>query len=203
MDGGGATLPRYRMAASVVSICNRALDYLGQKPITSLEDGSASAGILNRMYEGTRNLVLRSYPWNCATARATLAALTTTPDWEFDYEYQLPDDCLRVLEFKDAITYNIKWRIEGRKLRTTEAGPVYIRYLREITDPAEFDPMLADAIAARLAADCAISITGEASKRQLSLQFYDMVLKEARRIDSREQSQDEAVVADTWLTSRL
>jgi hypothetical protein len=30
-----------------------------------------------------------------------------------------------------------------------------------------------------------------------------MTLKEARRIDAREQSQDEAVVADTWLTARL
>lgn len=191
------------MTASVVSICNRALDYLGQKPITSLEDGSAAAGILNRMYEGTRNLVLRSYPWNCATARTSLAALTSTPDWEFDYEYQLPTDCLRVIEYKDAVPYNIKWRIEGRKLRTTESGPVYIRYIREVTDAAEFDPMLADAIAARLAADCAISITGEASKRQLALQVYDLTLKEARRIDSKEQSQDEVITADTWTRARL
>src|SRR3546814_6931193 len=83
---------------SVVSICNRALTLLGQKTITSLEDNSQAARLCVESYGPTRDAVLRDHPWNCAIARADLAALSEAPAFEFGRQFQLPPDCLRVLE---------------------------------------------------------------------------------------------------------
>ena len=191
------------MPSSVVAICNRALDYLGQKTITSLDDASTAAAIMKRQYTLTRDTVLRGYPWNCAISRASLAALTDAPTWGYDQQFELPSDCLRVLNVEDDDTYEIKWRVEGRRILCDEAAPLNIRYIARVEDPSALDEMCADAIATRLAADCAISITGETSKFQAMTQLFELRIKEARRIDSIEQSQDEEIVADTWLTARL
>ena len=190
------------MAESVVAICNRALDYLGQSPITSLEDGSTAARIMSRQYATSRDVVLRSYPWNCAMARASLAALVEAPAWGFLKQYQLPVDCLRVVEIDGDVDSRIQWRVEGRRLLCDEAGPLNIRYLRQIADPTEIDAMCGDAIAARLAADTARSITGSTSDVEMMMARLRMIMDEARATDGREQSQDDGIVADDWLAAR-
>lgn len=190
------------MAESVVAICNRALDYLGQSPITSLDDGTAAARIMSRQYATSRDIVLRSYPWNCAMARVSLAALTSAPAWGFTKQYQLPVDCLRVVEIQGDVDSRIGWRVEGRRLLCDEAGPLRIRYLRQIVDPTEIDALCGDAIAARLAADTARSITGSASDVEMMMARLRMIMDEARATDGREQSQDDGIVADDWLASR-
>src|SRR3546814_2945523 len=98
---------------SVVSICNRALTLLGQKTITSLEDNSQAARLCVESYGPTRDAVLRDHPWNCAIARADLAALSEAPAFEFGRQFQLPPDCLRVLELWGS---RARWKIEGRRL---------------------------------------------------------------------------------------
>ncbi len=190
------------MAESVVAICNRSLDYLGQAPITSLEDGTAAARIMARQYATSRDVVLRSYPWNCAMARVSLAALVETPTWGFLKQYALPVDCLRVVEIEGDVDSRIAWRIEGRRILCDEAGPLNVRYLRQITDPTEIDALCGDAIAARLAADTARSITGSASDVEMMMARLRMIMDEARATDGREQSQDDGIVADDWLASR-
>lgn len=191
------------MAISVVSIVNAALDYLGQTPITSIDENSLGARVMQRSYDRSRDAVLRAYPWNCAMGRAVLAAETTAPAWGFAVQYPLPVDCLRVLEILDDVTLDIPWRVEGRRILTDQPAPLKIRYVRQITDPSEFDPLVADVLAVRLAADTTRQITGSASDTQAMVQLYTLRLSEARRIDALEQSQDTEIVADLWTNSRL
>jgi ABC-type amino acid transport substrate-binding protein len=191
------------MASSVVAICNRACDYLGAAPVTSLEDGSKLSGLLLRNYELARDTILRSYPWNCATARASLAALTTAPAWGYAFQYQLPVDCLRVVEMDGYLDQGIAWRVEGLRLLTDAGGPVRIRYIQRVDDPAQFDPALADAIAARLAADIAYAVTGNASQAQALTQLAEARLLAARRVDAIEQSQDDRMRAEDWMDARF
>jgi hypothetical protein len=190
------------MAVSVIAICNRACDYLGAAPVTSLEDGSKLSGLLLRNYELARDTILRLYPWNCASARASLAALTTPPAWGFANQFQLPVDCLRVIEVDGALEFGVSWRIEGQRLLCDEPGPVLIRYIQRVTDPAQLDAQLVDAIAARLAADIAYAVTGNASQAQTLTQLAEARVLSARRIDALEQSQDDRVRAETWLADR-
>lgn len=191
------------MAESIVAICNRALDYLGQSPIISLEDGSPPAAILSRSYGPARDKVLRSYPWNCARRRAALPALTIAPAFGFAHSFQLPPDCLRVLNVQDEIEGAITWRVEGRTILSDEAAPLRICYVARIDDVTLFDPMLDDVIAARLAADVAYGITGTHKAQEAMRDLYAEQMVLARRADAREQSSDDALIADAWLGSRI
>ena len=59
--------------ASVIDICNKALDKLGQNPIISLTDGNKAANLCTRNWPLVRDQVLREHPWNFAMKRAILA----------------------------------------------------------------------------------------------------------------------------------
>ena len=93
--------------ATEVSICSNALRRLGDDPITSLTDDTERARLCNAFYADARDACLRSHPWNFAITRASLAQLSATPVYGFDYQFALPTDpfCLRVLamEFEDYV----------------------------------------------------------------------------------------------------
>lgn len=191
------------MTISVVSICNRALDMLGADPITALTDTSKSARLCNRNYEPVRDAVLRAYPWNSAMARASLAASADTPEFDYAYQYEAPADFLRMWRINEDDEGLVKWRLEGRKILTDQPAPLYIVYVKQITDPAEFDPLLADAISARLAAEIAYSLTGSASVKQEAENSYLRRLAEARKVDAQEIGIPDELTAPDWIESRL
>ena len=83
--------------ASVVNMCNPALNQLGAGAITALTENSKNARLCNARYETVRDAVFRSHPWNCLIKRQQLAADSDTPSWGFTYQFTLPADCLRVL----------------------------------------------------------------------------------------------------------
>lgn len=190
------------MAISAVAICNRALDLLGQPPIAAFTDASKTAAACSRAYEPSRDAVLRSYPWNSATTRVALPALATAPAWGFARQFPLPTDCLRVLDSEGDLA-GVVWRREGNRILTDTTAPLRIRYIAQVTDPAQFDPMLADVIAAHIASQIAYAITGSNETAARMLALYERVHRDARAMDAREQSQDEELGADTWLNSRL
>ena len=191
------------MTVSVVSICNRALDTLGADPITSLEDTSKAGRLCSRNYVISRDAVLRAYPWNCAMARASLAALTETPAFGFAYYYQLPTDFLRLWRLQDDDEGVVKWRIEGRRIATDQAAPLLIVYAQVVEDPAQFDALLVDALAARLAADIAYSLVGSQQAQAAAWDVYRAKLTEARQIDAQEQGVPDEFSAPDWIESRL
>lgn len=187
------------MSTSIVAICNRALDLIGADPIVSLDDPNKPARLASRNFPAARDAVLRAYPWNGAMRRARLAALASEPEWGFARQYQLPDDALRILGLSD--DGESAWRIEGRRILTDAGPPLEILYIARIEDPADFDPLLADAIAARLAADIAYALAGSSTGQQAALQLYQLRLAEARMVDAQEGTAA-ALTADAWLAAR-
>ena len=83
--------------ASVVDICNSALNLLGASTITTLTEDSKNARLCNQRYEPIRNRTFRSHAWNCLTKRVQLAKDSAAPVVEFANQFTLPSDCLRVL----------------------------------------------------------------------------------------------------------
>ena len=69
--------------ASVVDICNGALNQLGATTILSLTEDSKNARLCNSRYTQVRDSLFRSHPWNCLQKRVELAADTDTPAWGF------------------------------------------------------------------------------------------------------------------------
>lgn len=194
------------MTVSTVSICNAALDMLGADVITALADESKEARLCNRNYERVRDATLRAYPWNCALARTNLAADGSAPSWGYERQFLLPEGpdpahCLRVLSINGEVDYGLRYKVEGRKILTDEAAPLEISYIARVTDPALFDPLLVDAIAARLAMDLAYPLTGSVSLAQAMSEAYAEKLAEARMVDAQEGSADD-FTAPEWLESR-
>ena len=168
--------------ASVVQICNSALNQLGASSITALTDDSKNARLCNERYTTIRDAVFRAHPWNCLIKRVQLAQDSDTPARGFDYQYTLPADCLRILGIKD---YNSDYKIEGRKLLISESE-VYLIYLAQITDVNELDVLLRETISAHLAQDIAYAITANLQVANLMAEKYQAKLSEARHADSSE-----------------
>ena len=190
------------MAISTVSICNRALDLLGADPITSLEDGSKAANLCLRNFEPSADSVLRLYPWNAALRRARLPALSDTPAWGYLYQYQLPQGpepafCLRLLEIDNGSDY----RIEGRRILADYAAPLDILYIGRVTDTATFDPLLAEAVAVKLAVHLAGNLTESGSRVEAARNYLREILAQAKAIDAQEGGAASLVV-DAWLQAR-
>jgi hypothetical protein len=195
------------MPISDIAICNRALDMLGADPIVSFDDASQVGRLCRRNNEPVRGAVLRAYPWNPAIRRAALPKLAEAPEWGFAFQYALPEGpeppcCLRVLaiesEAEDAAS---EYRIEGRRILSDEGPPLRILYIARIADPTRFGPLLADAIAARLAAELAYPLTASTALGQAMAQSYRDKLVEARATDAQEGSAGR-LSAGEWLESR-
>lgn len=185
---------------SVVAICNRALDMLGADPVTSLDDNTKAARLCARNYEPVRDAVLRAYPWNAAVRRAALAALAEAPAWGYARQFQLPEGpepepCLRLLAIEGESEFGLRYKIEGRRVLSNEGAPLRILYIARIEDPSQLDPMLADVIATRLAADLSYSLTASAALGQTLMEIYQAKLAEARMTDAAEGVPDDIVSA--------
>ena len=168
--------------ASVVDICNGALNQLGASTILSLTEDSKNARLCNARYTQVRDSLFRSHPWNCLIKRVELAKDTATPSWGFSYQFTLPADCLRVLTI---LNYDYDYKIEGRKI-VANHGTVKIQYVSRITDPNQYDELLRETISAALAADIAYAITS--SNKHTIEEYLEIIekLKEARFVDATE-----------------
>ena len=181
--------------ASVVDLCNRALDLLGAANITALTENSKEARLCNGNFDDVRDAVLRSHPWNAAITRKALPSDSDTPAFGFSFQFSLPTDpfCLRVLSFwnsnvnNDVAAYdsNVMFKIEGRKVLSNE-DTCNIIYIGRITDTEQYDSLLNKAISARLAAEIAYNITGSNTVASNMLTIYEARLKEAKGVDSME-----------------
>ena len=192
--------------ASVVEICNGALNQLGATTILSLTEDSKNARLCNSRFTQVRDAVFRSHPWNCLQKRVELAADTTAPAWGFSYAYTLPADCLRLLRILD---YDSNYKVEGRKILSNTSS-MKILYIGRITDPNEYDESLRETLSAALGADIAFAVT---SNNQTATNMYNLFqdkLKDARFVDSTEgQNLDQdlgmsdQIDASTFINSRF
>jgi len=192
--------------ASVVDICNGALNQLGASTILTLTEDSKNARLCNARYTQVRDAVFRSHPWNCLQKRVQLAADTDTPAWGFTKQYTLPADCLRVLTILD---YDADYKIEGRKI-LTDNSTMKILYISRIEDPNEYDELLRETLSAALAADIAYAVTSSNPTASNMYNLFQDKLKDARFVDSTEgqnmnpeKGMADVIGADTFINSRF
>lgn len=186
-------------ATSRVRISNLAIVMLGAEPIMSPTEGSQQAIIANLFWDQNLKTVLEMFPWNCARAQASIAALTTTPEYGYDYQYELPVSpwCLRVIGMDGDYDY----RIVGRKLETDAESPISIEFTKLITDYNELDAMVVEVIAARLAWKMAYRITRSRKVEEDMKNLFYESFAQAKLEDARTgiTTVDEI---DTWITAR-
>lgn len=188
--------------ASVVSICNRALQKLGANRIQAISDDTKSAKACNTVYEPVRDSLLRAHAWGFSIARASLAAESPAPTWGRANSFPLPADCLRILPPYPEDNYSTIDRvIEGRKILTDESSPLYLRYVKKVTDPSEMDAIFCELLSTRMAFEMCEELTQSNSKKEALRTDVKEILGEARRINAFENPSGD-LPEDDWITAR-
>jgi hypothetical protein len=177
--------------ATDLEVCNLALDILKEGQITSLDEDRSAARWMKRNYPIMRNMVMTTHIWKFAMFRAKLDEDAEPPDFEWAHRFRKPADCLRVLPLRVGGRidgYLIPHQVEGDYILTNAPAPLYVRYLRCVTNPAEFPPLFVDALAGKLAERIAHKLTGKMSMVELGAAQYKEALMLAASIDSAEGS---------------
>jgi len=192
--------------ASIVGICNGALNQLGATTILSLTEDSKNARLCNSRFTQVRDALFRTHPWNCLQKRIQIAADSTAPAWGFSFAYTLPADCLRLLKILD---YDSNYKVEGRKILSNTSS-MKILYIARVIDPNEYDELLRETLSASLSADIAFAVTSNNTTSQNMYQLYQEKLRDARFVDSTEgQNVDQdlgmadVIDAGTFINSRF
>ena len=174
---------------SEVAICNTALAWLGQTPITTLDDpADPNAEKCRNVYPFVRDAVLEEREWTFARARAT-STTEQRDDWDQWYKHSFPEDWLTVSNvYEDANSEeNIEWVREGRYI-LTKYETVYMRGLKRIVDTGQFSNLFVQALAARMAADLAVPLTQDRQMQADMWQLYQAKLMEAAARDGYQGS---------------
>jgi hypothetical protein len=191
--------------ASVVDICNGALNQLGASTILTLTEDSKNARLCNARYTQVRDSLFRSHLWNCLTKRVELAKDTETPSWGFSYQFTLPADCLRVVTI---LNYDYDYKVEGRKILANH-GTLKIQYISRVEDPNQYDELLRETISAALSADIAYAVTSSNPVANNMYKLFQDKLREARFVDATEgqstnpdNGQSDVIGSSSFINSR-
>ncbi len=188
--------------ASVVQICNRALQKLGAKRIVSLTEDSTNARACNVAYQSILDAELRAHPWSFAISRSSLAADSDEPEFGRTASYTLPSDFLYLLDDYPEYLINDKdWIIEGRKIYTNDSAPLNIRFVYRVTDPNLMDPLFQEALSAKMAAELCEELTQSNTKKADLKDDYKDAITRAKRTNAIEKISAESPL-DTWITAR-
>ena len=188
--------------ASVVDIYNRALQKLGAKRITSVDENSNAAQELNQCYSDVRDAALEEHRWSFAIERAAIAADSPVPIWGRDNSFTLPSDCLKVIPpYPEDDNVDRDWVIEGRKVITDETSPLYIRYIKQITDPNQMSPLFREYLACKLAFEICEKLTQSNTKKEGLREDMKEVISQAKKSNGI-QSVPAYSPDDTWLATR-
>lgn len=185
------------MAVTQIQICNSALTKIGADRISSITQDTKSAVILNSIYDQIRDAVLRAHPWNFAIKRAALAPTSTTPAFEYTYAYDLPSDCLRIL---DLDSLDIDFVVENGQILSDEST-LNVRYIYRNEDESLWDSCFAEAMSWRLARELAFALRQSAPLIDACDKGYEKALREARTMDGAEGIIRDAEIV-TWTDSR-
>lgn len=185
--------------ATDVGVCNSALVKIGAATITSLGDATKEARTCNEQYAKIRDAVLEAHPWNFAIKRSSLALSGTSPAFEYQNAFQLPADCLRVINVQED---DLEFHVEGQTLVTDEAV-IQIRYISRIVDPSLFTATFSEALACRLAVELAYSLANNSALANTMMQAYLAQLKEARSTNAQGGGTPRSITASDWINSRF
>ena len=194
------------MAVSETSICNMALGVIGAKPINSFNDDASTPAIRCRLfYEPTRDALLRSHFWRFASARKVLVQDDTDPVYEWDNQFILPVDLLRVKSiyenrFSDENIHS--YALEGERLLTNDST-VSLRYVKKVTDTSKFDPLFVKVFVLLLADELIGPVAG--GDKRIQKKIDDALAKlmpAVRALDSQETNTIGEGELETWNDAR-
>lgn len=167
--------------ASAIKINSNALILLGHTPISTFSDPGSGAQVAANLYETSYRAMLSDHRWRFATKKVQLARLSTAPDNEFSYQFQLPTDLITLIKLQETGNYEIY----GDKVYTNRTT-CNIDYVYRI-DESFLTPSFTKALEFFLAAQYAIPVTGNSTRMKEYTSLYEAQLRRAKHTDSAER----------------
>lgn len=196
-----------------VALANLALVQVGAARVTDLSQTGRSANAVNAAYDQVRRSELEANIWTFARTRAQLSAETTTPAFEYGYQYVLPSDCLRLISiegagaawYPDPIEAEAEqyqpFQIEGRRILTNMAAPINIKYVFDETVVANWSAAFTMMVGCRLAQVIAFDLSDTATlSDRLRERYYEALQRAA--LSNEIQSPASRRPASSWEASR-
>lgn len=180
---------------SYISVINAALLKLGVKPIVSIEDQVDGARYAKLRYDSVRQRCIAEHTWNFARKRVSLAHLSTTPAFQYGYQFQLPSDLIRLGD--PGIT---DFSVEGNLLLCDDAT-IDLIYFADITDPTQWPAYFVELVVVSLAFELCTALTQSAELKAQLTDELSGTEKKAKFRNAREQAQ-RVFRAETHLDSR-
>ena len=187
-------MPSNNPMVSETSICNQALQWLGQDPITSLNDNNTTAEWMRNNYPFLRDAVLEERMWTFATVR--IKSETADMDaWGVQYSHAIPANWISVFRCYENVnaygggTIDKTFRVEGQNVLSS-CSTVYLWGIQHVEDTGQFSPLFVQALAARLAADAAIPFTENRELQRDMWGLYGDKLREAAARDGQQGGND-------------
>jgi hypothetical protein len=174
-------------------LCNLALAEIGDSySITDINETSNQAAVCRLFFAPTRDALLRSHQWNFARTLADLSALSDDPIFGWDYQFSLPSDFIRLVEFNglDSWTTEDDFQIangpSGGLILLTDEDEASITYIKRVTDANLFDPLFVEAFTLRLAARICTKLTKDDAIRDRLRKDAMEAMGRARQTDANE-----------------
>jgi len=202
--------------STALEIDNMALNRVGAKVITAAQlaaDTEVSPKYCNLHYDQTRRALLRSHWWRFARAREELST-TTTPDFEWDYAFDLPSDFLRLISVYENNTTASQntlysYKLEGSLLLSDQSS-CYLRYVKDEETVSNFDPLFIEVLVLQLALKFTYPIAGTGSTGQrlateIKQELYGRngLMSRARVLDRQEMNTIGRADRKTWNDARV
>lgn len=191
------------MSNSKTSICSNASLMLGGNAINDVDnDTTARARLASNLFPTISRYVLAQHPWACCRTRTTLNPDSTTPAFDWNYQYTLPGDFQRIIGVGQEgmeVPYVIESDENGARKLLCDDAPLYLRYSRANDNVGSWDDLLVTAVTMAMRQVMAYPLTQSASLEQLIDQAIEPILMRARSIDA--QNQPPEVLGDYRLLS--
>jgi|WetSurMetagenome_2_1015567.scaffolds.fasta_scaffold239667_1 hypothetical protein len=184
------------MANIDIDLCNLALVNLGCDQIVSLQNEKASAKLLFLKYEPCLKEVLRAFPWGFARASVKLA-VAQEEFFGFDYAYQYPVNCVKVLKLwsdgsreqlkNEESQFGVRVNTAGdSRIIVSDLGEAYADYTRFIDNSDVFDAEFVTAFTYKLAAEIGNAKSANAQLVGEMIQRYQLAINAARSSSATE-----------------
>jgi hypothetical protein len=168
-----------------LDLCSMALLKLGEKPIQSLSDDSATSQLARTLFDVVINSLLTSHPWRFATQDIKLTKNT-------DGEFLIPSNVLRILKSNA--------RICGDRILSDQDEVLIVAIVR--TEPSQFPGYFVSLAASRLAIEFCIPLLGDQTVFRMLVSIFETELQSAKFIDST-TSMPEAISGFSLVDSRF
>lgn len=187
--------------ANQTQIANLALSWMGQQLINDLNDNQTEAKVLKANFDLSRDVVLEDHAWTFALDRQVLSPVVPGPAFGTQQRFLIPSDVIRVHRVfrptnasQTRDLQNARWVREGQYILAAELE-IWAYFIMRISNTDRFSPGFVHSLAARLAADTAMTLTENNRLQEKMEVLYDAKLSAAAYADGS-QGRTEVLKSD-------